>query len=971
MEEKCIKLIRASAGAGKTHYLTQQYIDLLLSGDENSYRHILAVTFTNKATDEMKSRVLQELYKIASDNGDPRHDKAKSRLTAILHDYSGFSISTIDRFFQTVMRAFAREIGQYASYKVELDMDSVISQAVDRMLDSLEEPQNNDLLEWLKEFSLHQIENGKGWNITGLLYDMSKLFFREDFKLKIQENPAMVNDRQAIRVFSSEMKSITSSFKSSLRDVAKECRKACEGAGLDFKSFKGKSRSPFTVFEKWEKGEMKAPAAYEKFEESLASNRVPGLMDAVSRGIDIFQKGYERYCSASVIGNNLYLLGIYSDIFRNINEYLAENNTVLLSQTTDLLSRIIDGNDTPFVYEKIGARYEHLLLDESQDTSILQWRNFKPLFIESRSQGFRNLIVGDIKQSIYRWRGSDWRLISEYAKRDLGEEYVDDSESLDDNWRSLSNIVEFNNSIFSSIGKSLSNENAGIGGAVGRIYDNCIQSLPKQHESCPGGRVKVGFIDSADDWMEESLGRMYSDIQEFHAKGYPYGSITVLVRRNSEGARVADFLIDKGIGVVTEDSLLIGASACTSKMVAVLNYLSSPQVPVNKLLVEDCLDALDGFAITGSLYDTCEKIIRGGFFEVTEDQVPFVMAFMDSVISYQEKYGSSLSGFVKWWNETGCRKSICAPSGQDAVRVMTVHKSKGLSLEVVIVPFLEEKFVKSGSLIPTIWCSTSGIFAPLGLVPLKAVKELESTIFSAQYKEEVLYGYIDCINTAYVALTRAKSQLVVYSPAPASKDKYNINSFAAYLFSRLSDSLDEDGCVEFGVIEPFDTVSENGNDLKMSGYVSVPLDGRLALSLRSADYFDQKTDVRLRGIELHDILARVNRVSELESACASDPQTFAYLSERFNDVPAEWFDGTYESLNENSIVDSDGNMQRPDRVLLDRSKGKAVIIDYKFGEKRKSYRGQVKSYCDLIRRMGFSDVTGYLWYVDSRMVEMV
>lgn len=966
-KNKPVKLIKASAGAGKTHYLTGQYIDLLLSGDADSYRHILAVTFTNKATDEMKSRVIEELYKISRSESDPRRDTARERLTRILHDYSAFSISTIDRFFQMVMRSFAREIGQYASYKVELDLDSTVGQAVDMMMESLEDPSNKALLDWLEKYSFIQIESGNSWNITKPLTDMSKLFFTEDFRQKMRNVSTIIEDKEAISRFDEKMRSIVADFRSTLASLAEGVKKLASDLGVDLSSLKGKSRGPFAVFEVWAKGGLKTPADFSKFEEALGG-RYPELLEAASAAVSYYVTEYRDFRSAEVIRENLYLLGIYSDIYGNINQYLRDNNMVLLAQTTDLLERIIDGNDTPFVYEKTGSRYEHILLDESQDTSVLQWRNFTPLFKENVARGFSNLIVGDIKQSIYRWRGSDWKLISEYAKRDIGEMYVDDSEALEENWRSSSAVIQFNNEIFSKIGAQLKLEDSAIGEAVGRIYDGSIQRIPPVLAGGPEGRAKVGFIDNSDKkWREKALDKMFGDIVELHENGYGYGDITILVRKNTEGALVAAYLMEKGLEVITEDSLLVGSAPCVKKIVDIMHYVLEPELPVNQMLSDGFSDILLPSG-NGSVYDLCETLIRSGAVSLTSDQTPFIQAFMDYVITYQGKYGSSLRGFVKWWDEN-CRKlSICAPDGQNAVRVMTIHKSKGLGLEAVIIPFMDEAFLKGGSLTPTIWCGTTGQFSELGLVPLKSKKELSDTIFETQYKDELLYQYIDSINTSYVALTRAKSQLVVYCPMPDKPDNYTVKSFASYLYSQLSAKLDSDGTFVKGSLTGFVSKQKDACTMVLDSYLSLDSADRLALSMSGAEFFSETVSARLRGIELHEILSRTNCLQDLERACEGDKERYEYLSEKFKSAPEEWFDGTYESLNENSIVDADGREYRPDRILVDRQAGKAIVVDYKFGSARESYERQVRNYCNLLSRMGFNSVNGFLWYVDSGKV---
>lgn len=953
MSEK-VKLLKASAGAGKTHRLTQEYIRMLLEGDDESYRHILAVTFTNKATDEMKSRIIEELHRMSLDTGNPeKADKARRRLVRMLNDYTCFNVSTIDRFFQTVIRSFAREIGQYASYKVELDTAGVISMAVDRMLDSIGDPGNEDLLNWLKDYAFRVVEEGGGWNIVRPLEEMAGLFFKEEFKVKARGSDGSFGERSRIREFETRLSKIISSFTKEAAALGKEALGIMSAAGLAPEDFKGKSRSPFTVFRHLAAGEIKVPSG--KLPDSFGDLRPDGLEEVVEKTMTLFGEGYRNYASALAIRGNLSLLGIYSDLYVNIARYLKENNILLLNEATDLLGNIIDGSDTPFVYEKIGNRYDHIMLDEAQDTSLLQWKNFMPLLQESISKGYGNLVVGDIKQSIYRWRGSDWRLMSDYIFTDLGNGNVDGRESLSENWRSGKSIVDFNNLVFKEVGRVC---------ALGEIYGDTFQTIPEKRSDADPGRVKVKFIEGGE-WKEEALRHTLSDIRELVANGFSPAEITVLVRTNVEGAAAAGFLMREGVSVITEDSLLIGSSACTAGLVNVLKYLSSPEDQVCQLLVEGISDRIPANAADGSLHDICQNLIGSGLFPVGESDVPFLHAFLDCVLEYQDKFGTSLRGFLRWWDETGCRQSICAPEGQDAVRIMTIHKAKGLGLDVVIIPFLEEKFNSHTS---TVWMECPAPFDEIGLIPIKATSRLADTVFAEQYENEQLLSRIDSVNTAYVALTRAKRDLIIYAH-DAGSAKNGIKSFASYLKQVLDGRLDGDGEYVAGSASVCREERKSADMIVQGTYDIVPAGNRLSLSLQAEEYFDRECSPRHRGIELHGILSKVDRKSDLKAACDGDAEAFGLLSKSLSAISERhWFDGTYTSLNETSVVDEYGNVFRPDRILVSRDGRRAIVVDYKFGSERDKYRDQVGTYCRLLGRMGYQSVEGHIWYVDSNRI---
>ena len=952
-----VAVVKASAGSGKTHRLTQDYLQLLLKGDPQRYKHILAVTFTNKATDEMKSRVIEELYKRSREDDD-QAPFAAERLRRILHDYSCFSVSTIDKFFQTVMRSFAREIGQHASYRVELDDEAVFAQVVDLMLASMDEPEGAALLNWLREYSFDRVEQGMNWNITAPLRDMARHFLDESFLLKMRSVSSIIDDKTRVEAFRGKLGGLIGGFEKEARRIAAGALALIQAHGRGPADFKWKKSGPMMIFHKWASGQFAAPNAARL---RIAFDDFPdreGLSRWVEAAITHYERGWRDYNSALTIRENLHLMGIYADVLHHLQAYLQENNVVLLRQSTDLLSRIIADDDTPFIYEKIGNRYDHLMLDEAQDTSLLQWRNFKPLFANSAAQGSRSLVVGDIKQSIYRWRGSDWRLLSEYLDRDLGSEAIE-NETLSENWRSGQALVDFNNALFTQAGATLASEPGleDVGTAIGHIYADAEQQIPQAHKPDPEGYVRLSFLpsDETASWRETALDRMVEDIAALRAEGYDYKEITILVRKNREGAEVAAHLMDKGISVLTEDSLQIGASPCIGRLMALLAHQVNPDDPVSRLLVEEMgIDALDGER--GSLYETCERLLDLPQLAHGEADLPFIHAFLDSVLAWQEKYGSSLRGFVQWWDESGHKKAICAPDGQNAVRVMTIHKAKGLSLDAVILPLVDDPFLPPAQLQPTIWCETSGPFAELGLIPLKASSKLLDTCFAADYRQERIYEFIDVTNTWYVAFTRARSRMIIYAPQPTSSGR--LQRISDLLFRIFSAQLDKDLCFQAGSRPPFirkeDSRKLEDDPQPSFSRVAMSAD-RLKLRLHGDDYFAQEESARQQGIEKHRDMATVIEDEELEALSGH----------------RHWFDGTYKVMNEASIVDTNGEIKRPDRVLISRDNTRVIIIDYKFGQPLTSHDQQVRTYVRLMQQMGYPAVEGWLWYITASEVVRV
>ncbi|MCK9626005.1 MAG: UvrD-helicase domain-containing protein [Bacteroidales bacterium] len=981
-----LKVYSASAGSGKTHHLTEEYIKLLFRNND-AYKHILAVTFTNKATDEMKSRVIEKLYSLSKENT-ADGQKAKKIITDILHDYSSFAVSTIDKFFQQTMRAFAREIGEYSSYKVELDSSAVLSRSVDMMMSSLEEDKNGVLLDWLLHYSIDLIERGKKWDVTSELREMSKLFLSEDFKLKKRGLVDLLNDKSGILNYREKLNEIISSFRKDLILLGKKGVNIISGSNLSYDDFKGGTKSPFKHFVLWADGGMKVPTEtfinlYDNIDIWYKSGDIDslkikikcsydgGLNDVIGEINKLFEDGYKSYMTALLINENIYLVGIFADIYGFLTKYLKDNNVVLLGETADVLNRIIDGSDTPFVYEKIGCRYDNLMLDEFQDTSVLQWENFKPLFLNSIASGNDNLIVGDVKQSIYRWRGSDWNLLD----KEIGKTFGVNKIPLIENWRSCENIVDFNNELFGEVGEILQIEK------IKSIYADSGQKYSTKM-SGKEGHVKLNFIEQKntnddsskiEEWQKKVLTLLPDTIKNLKNSGYDYKDITILVRKNIEGAQVAGELIAKGYAVVTEDSLLIGSSEFIGRIVASLKYLLDPEDKVNNIKLSGI--KVEANINYSSLYDICEEIIRCFPEKYDDGEIPFIQAFMDAVLDYTSKYGSDINGFVKWWDDSGKKRPISAPRGQNAIRIMTIHKSKGLGFKATIIPFFKEKFISSSGQNNYIWCKPQiEPFREIGLIPLKASSALKNTIFSEEYEQEKLYSYIDSINTSYVACTRAKNELIIFAPKPKAntKGEYSSEAMSDILYKCFEDRLDNNGTMELGKWYENET-DENVsvNEEMQDEFISVPIGDRLKLSLRGGDFFDLDNH-RRRGIVMHNILSRINSAGDLKKSIEDAiydgelsrdafDSTYNYMEKLIKSVSDKhWFDNTYSSYNELSIINIDGSVSRPDRVLVDGTK--AIVIDYKFGPiKHKSYERQVAGYMMLLSEIGFTQVEGYLW----------
>ena len=1004
-----LDIYKASAGSGKTHTLAHKYVDILLQAkaDTEAYKHILAVTFTNKATEEMKSRIVSILYDLSQGKGQELEGldaagaakvsaRAKTILTSILHDYSNFQVTTIDKFFQQIFRSFARELGRYSNYRVELSDEDVLAHAIDEMLSGLDEAgsaEADKIYEIVNGFALDQWRYNSKSKYTDQLLDFAKLFVKEDFKKKSSDYDSDVDRIDSVGENAAEY---VKKFESDLIDLAGKALALIKAHGLDLADFKGGKNGAMQKLPAYASGDMPLLTDNQKamfrggpdewFAAKNAKAMLPLAMAACSGAegldtlltgiVDLFENDYAKYRTALVIRGNLGVMKVFGGIYDALGKYLKENNLMLLGETTSALHSMIGESDTPFIYERIGSWLDHYLLDEFQDFSLMQWDNFRPLLAQSLDEGGDNLIVGDVKQSIYRWRGSDWNTLEEGIDPDLKGKNLK-HETLGKNYRSDKEIVEFNNDFFETITSRVGGSFEG-NETIAKVYADCRQTPV----STGGGHVKVTFYTGKDENNDvPSLAMLKDEIFRLDSLGYPRSAIYVLVRTNKEGEAAAARLIADGIDVITEESLTVGSSGYVQRVVAVLKYMVNPDDKVNAQVISEIgLDVASVDFSGNSLYDICENIVRSLGEQLLSGQMPYLMAFMDLVLDYMRDNGSDIAAFVKWWEETGFKQAISAPRGANAVRIMTIHKAKGLGCPVVIMPFFHEPLTPYRS--NYMWCSDEDEFET-GLMPVEFKKEVAETSLRGEYEKEALYYKMDALNTAYVAFTRAERELIVYAQV-ASKKPGISDILMKYLAGKTEDNVYEQGVPGKFVPKEEDVIGS----IRLDGYKSVPMEGtssdrRLEFVCRGSDFFDSegRDAARERGIVLHDILSRVVTGDDIEPSVAAEVASGELPEEKRDATESivksmldtvrdyRWFNKDVTVFNEVAVIDPDGIIHRPDRVIIDG--GKAIVVDYKFGARHSGYRRQVGQYVDMLRQMGYAEVEGYLWYAAEHNIEKV
>lgn len=1055
-------VIKASAGSGKTHRLTGEYLHLLFSG-ENSYRHILAVTFTNKATDEMKSRILQELHRLSAGEKSPYlpdlmekfslsetvvRAKAKNILETILHDYSAFSISTIDRFFQQTMRAFTREMGLSGGYRLELDETLILSQIVELMIFELDKPENKEVAGWILAYMKNQIEEGKSWNIRENIGKLAKQLFNEKYKLQPDSAKTGIEDKNRLTEYRKTLVKIMRAWENEQKATAERALNLMRRFNLSYTDFKYGKNSGFLTFTKLANGDFSTPSdrffnradnledwvtAKSDKKTEIEAAYFEGLNNCVKEVVEFFENN-TFYNTAAAILQNFYTLGILNDVRNRLRAYQRENNTLFLSDTTELLNKIIDDSESPFIYEKTGSRITNYMIDEFQDTSQMQWRNFRPLVKESLDGGNFNLIVGDVKQSIYRWRNSDWGLLENQIPIDFANNSIRD-EALETNWRSDAQVVRFNNAFFAAAAEILqtdfnqsTNETEDFSRRILDAYQHVFQHVPSKKEE-NNGHVKITFLDNSDkenDWKSQALEQLPLEIESLQEQGFALKDIAILVRKNSEAVEVAETLLKYKeerpeskyrFDIISNEALVISNAQSVKAAVALLRHFRnrkdetlrmlavyefyrfhrklSPETAIDSYFGQQTQDfpaeiqpELNRIAIL-PFYEMIEAFFALSENAIDEKENAYVQAFLDIALKFSAESSSNINDFLDWWDEKGSSKTLFSPDSQDAIRLISIHKSKGLGFGAVILPFLNWEIDHRPTLGPVLWCNPSQEpFNALGILPLEYKKSLADTIFRADYLEEKLYTYIDNLNLLYVAFTRAKHNITAFAPKKPAKD--SVKDIPELMWKAMQTSMqenitDDNESAVFELGQPAQFVSETEKQAAKPEptrkWQSIPFANRLKLRLNSLGFFSNDGS-RDYGTLMHEIVSEIRTISDLENALgnryiageitAQQKSEFgAELSEILSgEEVSDWYSGKYQVINETQVLHPNFGFSRPDRVMI--GDNEVIVVDYKFGEVEDAkHKKQVQYYVKNIQEMGYENVKGFVFYVKSGKVREV
>ena len=1063
---------KASAGSGKTFTLAVEYIKHLIRSPR-AYRQILAVTFTNKATTEMKERILQQLYGIWV--GDPASEPYRNRimeelqgtlsaeelrnragmaLQYMLHDYSRFRVETIDSFFQSVMRNLARELELSPNLNIELNSTEVLDEAVDSLIEKL--TPDSPVLAWLLDYINERIADDKRWNVSEEIKNFGRYILDENYIERGEGLRQSLRDTGVLKAYKDKLKALEKEALERMKTFSDRFEKELDAHGLRPEDLKSGMKGIGSYFRKLSRGELNdkdvvnatltnclesaanwasKTSPFRQNIKALAEKSLMPLLEEAERTRPEQCRQINTCRLTRQHLNKLQLLNHIDEEMRTLNQ---EKSRFLLSDTNALLHKLVHEGDSSFVFEKIGANLKNVMIDEFQDTSRMQWDNFRLLLLEGLSQGEDSLIVGDVKQSIYRWRNGDWRILN-----GLGNEAPDSLpfnirvETLKTNRRSETRIIEFNNHVFRAAVNQLNETHKQELGVdclpLEHAYADVEQESPKAETK---GYVKVEFLEPDDEqsYQDKTLEALGQEVEKLLSHGVRLNDIAILVRKNKDIPPIADYFDTVlNVPVVSNEAFQLDASQSVNILIDALRCLTRPDDNVSLAsLTMAYRTKIKGFAGTPDelltrkpednlppsfvqrreelklmpLYELLEELVELFSLTALDKQEAYLFTFFDTVTEYLQSNSSEPEGFLRYWDEKLCTKTI--PSGEiEGIRIFSIHKSKGLEFHTVLIPFCDWK-LENETNNQLVWCVPEvAPYDALELVPINYSTSMAASIYRNDYLNERLQLWVDSLNLLYVAFTRAGKNLIVWS---RKNQRRTIAELLANSLSQVEQAGDgiwnaEEGLYEWGI--PCASAEETAKESSQPSInrltrkqakqevrmVNTRHDIEFRQSNPSADFIagvgEEESARRFihRGSMLHTLFSSIRTEADIEEAISrlvfdgiiGDRETedeIRKLTRTAFSLPQvkRWYDGSWQLFNECDIIWMENGKlknRRPDRVMM--RDGEIVIVDFKFGKPHPKYNRQVQEYMRLLTRMGYdpNHIQGHLWYVDENRVETV
>lgn len=998
----------------------------------------------------MKSRVLAELDRISDPAKKPSdmapilqnelkienaelQIRAKNALRHMLHHYSDISISTIDHFTHGLIRSFAQDLDLSVNFEVELDTDKISNEVVRGLLSKVgtDKVLTRALINVLEQ----QMDGEKNWSIVQTLSKFSKTLFTEESRFHLEKLKHLdLNEYNEIR---SALNERVSALKLEMTTAASNALSALNNAGIaQEKMFQG-GRGVHGFYTKCSKGDFDSPNSYvlksleeDKWASSKADSNDKAAIESIKpilvSAIESVIENYPTLKYLSLVYDNLYGVALLEEMLAIQKQLQEEEELLHIGEFNHLVSKVVMSETAPFIYERIGHRFKHFLVDEFQDTSVLQWFNLLPLIDESLANNNLCLVVGDAKQSIYRWRGGDVQQFvklpqvytTEYLQESLEQNpelkrvmhereaalQKSDTEEppLMDNYRSARNVVSFNNELFEELRDGMAPDHQ-------TMYHNASQNIKKEKE----GLVEIRFLEKQTKgnkrWEEYdpiTLKQVEDWINEAKEDGFLLGDIAIILRTNKDAVKIAQYLVERNVKVVSNESLLINSSAAVKLMFNIAVWLIEPEDTVNQVeLVQNIgifrkeeehtparlLQAGDNkksgiLILLAELYadsdwNRLKRLSLFGLFEhlkfmlLKTESDTYVSFFLDEVLNYSRNNSDGIVGFIEFWKEKRHKLSIALPEKDDAVRILTIHKSKGLEFPVVIHPYVDYPTTNFGN---DVWAYLNDDqFAPLDRIRVKTGKSLEGTPFEHLQHEEKELKQLDMFNELYVAFTRPKFRLyacglISQSGSTSSAIQHVYNCLAAKY-----PSVEESHCYQLGVR------SKHSEDRKKQETLELNISGdpnwmsRISIARPSKDKWktQDESDARNMGILIHEAMARITTSKDIQKAVAMLLQDGRISNSEADEMKLKiehllqqkelkaLYTDSYVVRNEAAIQLAGGTWLRPDRVAF--KDDEAWVLDYKTGKEEARHLKQIDQYKEAMRQLGFKHVRGILVYLNE------
>ena len=1033
------KVYDASAGSGKTFALVKEYLKLLFTRKHNDgFKQILAITFTNKAVGEMKIRILDTLKSfsdpeiISNPNGmfeaittelnlkpTDVHLKSIALLNTIMHNYAAFDISTIDGFNHRLIRTFAHDLKIPINFEVELDTPTLLNQAVDSLISKA--GTDAKLTKVLIDFALEKADDDKSWDVSRDFNSIAKLLINDNdlphldtIKYKTLEDFNTLKAELIKKIKNQE--TLIKQLATNLLDVFKS-------NGLDAKSFsrgtlfnhfvKVSNFEFYKIYENKLADNIAQGNVYTKTLDSAKAQIIDQLLPEIEKVYHLIKDNVTSLKFIKAVYKNVTPLSVLNAINKELTTIKEDENKLLISEFNTLISKEIKNQPTPFIYERLGEKFRHYFIDEFQDTSQMQWENLVPL-IENTLTG-QNLkgeqgsamLVGDAKQAIYRWRGGKAEQFLGLTKSDNPFPIEKEVVRLEYNYRSFNQVIQFNNAFFNYLSNTSFSSTD-----YSDLYKKANQIPVLSQE----GFVNIQFLDlqKEDDVNELFPETVYETINKCLVNGYNLKDICILVRKKKEGVAVAEFLSEKGVRITSSETMLINNSEEVKLVINVFKLLINPNHLEVKIKVldyiantnniqdkhaffkanlnaplQDFFKSFEQFSIFCnptalvqlSLFDLAEQIVRS--FKMTETSNAYIQYFLDIVLEFSQKQISDLPSFVDYYESKKESLNIVSPSNQNAVQIMTIHKSKGLEFPVVIFPYAHLDIYKEVE--PKEWFPLDQEqFNGFTKTLLNFNKDFEEfgttgeTIYNQHRSEQEL----DNINLLYVALTRPIEQLYIISKKENPvKGIITQNTYSGLLTNYLIDnSLWNDAQLEysFGKVERESQHEDKvENTQETDQFISVSkLDHNIKIITKSGYLWDTEQENAIeKGNLIHDIMSQIQTIEDVQQVIfgyiqqgSINKQQAQILTHTINGIintpeVNPYFTNQYTIYNERDIITKTGNIIRPDRLAI--KDNEAVIIDYKTGLSNPKYQQQLEEYSDILKEMNFTVKKKILIYVND------